>query len=269
MVSIIAKAADALTLARRTLLGAGDRARVEVHDSHIVDISTAGDRAVSRALIDFFKNSGLPATLQSEESGRLDLVQRPEYLIAFDDLDGTDNFFRGNGLLPYCTVISILGGSAPRFDDTLASGVVEHRTGMTWLAEKGKGVVVNGTPSRVSRCERIDRRTVIAVDHYGSREGNKRFGRLHTDAWVKDFGSSGFHLAGVASGMFQAFVNAGQKGHELAAGYLLVTEGGGTLVDFQGMPYGDREYDFDSTYEVIASCTPSLAASIANVLTPP
>jgi fructose-1,6-bisphosphatase/inositol monophosphatase family enzyme len=34
--------------------------------------------------------------------------------------------------------------------------------------------------------------------------------------------------------MFDAYVTTGQKGREIAAGYLLITEAGGSFTDFDG-----------------------------------
>jgi myo-inositol-1(or 4)-monophosphatase len=258
----------ALGLAHRVLQEAGQGAHEEIRDEHVVDISTRGDRAISRALIDFFRASAMPATLQSEESGRIDLVTRPEYLIAFDDLDGTDNFFRGGELLPYCTVISILAGTTPSFADTIAAGIIEHRTGALWLAEKGKGCLFQGIAAHTSQKIEMNRRMLVTIDHYGSAHDLSRLAALHSRAWIKDFGSSGFHLAGVASGMFDAYVSTAQKGHEIAAGYLLIKEAGGCVFDMSGQPLDTRSYDFNGVNDVVASGTESLARHILALLRP-
>jgi fructose-1,6-bisphosphatase/inositol monophosphatase family enzyme len=62
--------------------------------------------------------------------------------------------------------------------------------------------------------------------------------------------------------MFDAFVNAGQKGHELAAGYLLVSEGGGVLRGFAGEAMDERRYEFGETCQVIAACNASMAEEL-------
>jgi len=70
---------------------------------------------------------------------------------------------------------------------------------------------------------------------------------------VKDFGSSALHLAGVASGLFDGFVNLRHKAHELAAGYLLIREAGGLLTELSGRALDDLPYDFDATLGVVAA----------------
>ena len=141
---------EALSLARTTLEALGTQAKRMVHDARVVDITTVGDRAVSDSLLRFFRGSGIPAVLLSEESERTDLTAHPAYTVVFDDIDGTDNYHRGEGALPYCTVIAILNGAEPRFRDAVAAGIIEHRTRNTWTAERGAGAFLNGTQVHVS-----------------------------------------------------------------------------------------------------------------------
>ena len=253
---------EALSLARTTLEALGTQARHRVHDARVVDITTVGDRAVSDSLLRFFRESGVPAVLLSEESGRTDLAAHPEYTVVFDDIDGTDNYHRGEGALPYCTVIAILNGAKPRFRDAVAAGIIEHRTRNTWTAERGAGAFLNGTQVHVSKRSLLDRQTLVVVDHYAAAADVVRLEALYPAAWVKDFGSAALHLAGVSSGMFDAYVNPRQKSHEIVAGYLLINEAGGVVSDFSGNAIDGRPFEFDATYDLIAAANNSISESI-------
>ena len=257
---------EGLALAHNLLESLGQAARQEVADQKTVDISTAGDRAVSELLTKFFRQTGMPAVVLSEESGEVRLSARPEYTVVFDDIDGTDNFYRGDGILPYCTVIAILQGITPTFGDTLAAGIVEHRSGTLWLAQRGGGTTVNGVPAHASGRRILDRRTLVAVDHYASESDMPRLDAIHRAAWVKDFGSAGMHLAAVSSGIFDGYVTTRQKGHEIAAGYLLILEAGGCVTDFSGKPFRDCVYDFSAVYETMACGNEELADSMRKLL---
>jgi myo-inositol-1(or 4)-monophosphatase len=259
---------SALELSRTSLAGMDMDARTEIHDKHVVDITTKGDRGVSDVLTAFFLKSGFSAVVLSEESGKVDLCSDPQYTVTIDDIDGTDNFFRGGGLLPYCTIISILSGTKPSFADTVAAGIIEHRTGALWLAEKGKGCLFQGVAAHTSQKSELNRRTLVTIDHYGSSHELTRLYAIHSQAWIKDFGSAGFHLAGVASGMFDAYLSTAQKGHEIAAGYLLIREAGGCVFDMTGQRLDTRTYDFNGVYDVVASGTESLARHILALLRP-
>jgi myo-inositol-1(or 4)-monophosphatase len=135
-----------------------------------------------------------------------------------------------------------------------------------WLAERGKGATFNGTPARTSSRQHVDRRTLIAVDHYGSYSAMDQLASLHTTAWIKDFGSSALHLAGVSSGMFDAYVTSAQKGHEIAAGYLLISEAGGSVTSFKGKSIENDAYDFNATYEIAACATIDLGRAVLGLL---
>jgi myo-inositol-1(or 4)-monophosphatase len=257
---------DALALARRRVRELGSEARRKIEDGRVTDISTVGDRAISDALISFFKDSRIPAIVLSEETGRVEISTNLRYTIVIDDIDGTDNYFRGDGMLPYCTAISVLEGLAPRFSDTIAAGILEHPTGTTWTAEQGSGTSVNGNRVESGGNVVLDRHAVVVVDHYASSAEIERLSNLYPVAWVKDFGSAALHLAGTASGMFDAYLSLRQKSHEIAAGYLLVNEAGGVFNDLSGIPFHDRPYDFEATYEVLAARMGSISASILEMM---
>jgi len=259
---------QALLLARQTLTEIGTAGRTEVRDAHVVDISTQGDRAVSAALIGLFEKQRLPAVLLSEETGRRQLHPHPRLTVAFDDIDGTDNYFRGRGLLPHCTVVTIFDSALPRFADACVAGIVEHNSGRLWLAQRGRGCTVDAAPARTSGRTGLDRRCLVAVDHYSSHGAIAQLDNWYSAAWIKDFGSSALHLAGVSSGLFDAYAGSAQKAHELGAGYLLIREAGGCLLDWHGRVLDDRSYDFDATWPVVAAATPALAQSLLDLLGP-
>jgi myo-inositol-1(or 4)-monophosphatase len=261
----------ALRLSMDTLAGLDEDATREVTGGRVTDISTRGDLAVSKALIDFFKQQETGLVLLSEESGRIELGSKPQYLVAFDDIDGTDNFFRGRDILPYCTVIALFEGARPRYRDVLAAGIVEHRSKTVWMAERGKGALVSspGRGARVaasSRRRSLDRRSLVVVDQYSAKERAGELAGLARSAWLKDFGSSALHLAGVASGLFDGYVNLRQKAHELAAGYLLIKESGGLVCDMEGRSLDEEPYEFEATRGIVAAGSPELGASMLDSL---
>jgi myo-inositol-1(or 4)-monophosphatase len=102
----------------------------------------------------------------------------------------------------------------------------------------------------------------VVVDHYAAAADVVRLEALYPVAWVKDFGSAALHLAGVSSGMFDAYVNPRQKSHEIVAGYLLINEAGGVVSDFSGNAIDGRPFDFDATYDLIAAANDSISESI-------
>lgn len=257
---------DALKLSHRIERRIGEEGRKEVHDEHVTDISTQADRMISRGLIKFFKSKKIPAVLYSEESGKLQLSKKPKLTITFDELDGTDNFYRGRGILPYCTVVTILNSVAPTFDDIIVAGIIEHNTSNIWLASKGNGCYFNDEKCRTSGRKTLDRRTLITTDHYLSDV--VKSSDIYPISWVKDFGCAALHFAGISggkpdgTGMFDAHISSKQKGHELGAAYLLIKEAGGCVMDWEGNSIGSKKYFFNSEYPIVAAATEVLAKKI-------
>lgn len=256
---------NALRLARTTESEMGEAGRQEVYGAGVTDISTKSDLAVSEAVLKYFQKSGFPAVFLDEEMikerGSIDLCRDVGYAIYFDDLDGTDNYHRGNEL-PVVSIVTIFASPVPKFGNAIAAGIIDIRNGNIWYAERGLGAEFNGKPCRTSGKEVLDRKTLVCLDHYGSEDPAKAFGKLYPHAWVKDFGSAGFHFAGVSSGTFDGFVNLKNKTHESGAGYLLVKESGGWVADLQGNPLDDMLVDFNGKHDVIASSTEKLGRKI-------
>lgn len=257
---------NALYKSHQVLESLSDKGTSEIHDEHVTDISTKGDVAVSQALIRFFEDQKIPAILYSEEAGRIELMENPKYTITFDDIDGTDNYYRGRGILPYCTVVSIFDSPEPSFDDVLVAGIIEHNSNRLWYAVKGKGCYLNNVRCNTSERKRLDRRTLVIIDHYNVDDDISRFLKIYQHSWVKCFGSAAFHLAGVSSGLFDAYLSPLQKGHELGAGYLLIKEAGGFLRDLNDNPLDKMKYDFNSKYSIIGASTEALGKILLSEL---
>jgi myo-inositol-1(or 4)-monophosphatase len=262
---------DLLGTARRIALDFKDDDTEEVRDEHSTDISTKADRALSKAIVARALALAPGAVLLTEESGRTESEGDADLTIAVDDLDGTDNFFRGRELLPWCSVVTVFKGFAPRFRDALAAGVLEHRSGTIWAASSEGPCFErrsDGTETaiRTSRKAGLDRRSLVAVDHYTARAGVRGLANLHERAWVKDFGSSAFHLALVASGRIEAFVNPAHKGHELGAGYMLITAAGGAVTTMDGDDLANRLFDFDAVYPIVAAASGKIGNTIIEAI---
>ena len=257
---------DALYRAHIVLDALSDKGIREVYDEHVTDISTQGDIAISEALIKFFKEQRIPAILYSEESGRMELSENPKYTITFDEIDGTDNYHRGRGILPYCTVVTIFDSPEPNFENALVAGILEHNSKKLWHAVRNNGCFLNEIQVNTSGKKNLDRRTLVTIDHYISSKDVSKFLKIYTRSWVKDFSSAAFHLAGVSSGLFDAYLSPSQKAHELGAGYLLIKESGGFLVDWDGNKLDRKRYDFNAKYSIIAASTQELGKILLSEL---
>jgi len=247
---------------RRQLKSIGKKGLQEVHDEKVTDITTLADRMVSERIIQLLRKSKIPATLFDEERGQINLSKNPKYVIAFDDIDGTDNYKRARRSLPHCTLITIFDSTTPNFEDALIAGVIEHLSGDIWVGIRGEGCYYNGKKVKTSRKTKVDRKTLVSIDGYLGHEFIPRLHRVYSDAWVKSLGSAGFEFAGISSGAIDGFISPLQKAHELGAGYRLIKEAGGYICDLQGNPLDKMPYNFNEKYQIVAAATEELAHNL-------
>ena len=259
---------EALALTHSTLQELGKNAKDEQKGKFIGDIVTSGDVAISEKLITFFKEKGVPAIIWSEESEIIKLTDNPQFIISFDDIDGTDNFFRGENALPYCTILSIFDNIQPTFNDALVAGILVHNTNDVWHAVRGEGTYLNDKPVFTSKKTSLNKkeRAITVVDHYKTEEYITTLFKHYPELWIKDFSCTGMHLVGISSGMFDVFVNPSIPSYEVGAGYLLIKEAGGLITDFEGNELKNETYAFNKTYKFIAAGNKDLLKEILEKL---
>jgi fructose-1,6-bisphosphatase/inositol monophosphatase family enzyme len=263
---------DALVVASDAIKKTGSAGKTEVVDGDAVNTSTQADHAVSEALCRFFQQSEIPADLYSEELGKRAHIS-PQFLIGWDDIDGTENWRRAQGSMPYATIIFVYKGAQPQFKDALVAVVREHISGNIWYAVKGNGCYFRPKGQRLFRRvytsgeTRLCEKTGIRIDSYAMRDSGhtKVARRLMERAWIKDAGSSGYHIASVSNGQADAFVNSACKTHEFGA-YLLVTEARGFVSDWQGNSYNLVPVDFNGKYPIVCAATEELGRKIVKLI---
>lgn len=261
-----------LRIAKKTINDLADDGKAEVDNNDPVNTATTADVAVSHALLKHFKESRIPAIVYSEESGKTQYGEKPEFLVGFDDIDGTENWRRSENVMPYTTIIFVYDKPQPLFKNALVAVMQEHTSGHIWLAVRGEGCYFKKKDwTEFRRCytsgeEVLTRKTAVRLDLYAMREEKEVIAALTKAAWVKDAGSSGYHLAAVSNGSIDVFVNTSCKAHECGAGYLLIKEAGGFMVNRNGEPYDDVPYNFDAKYDIICSATKKLEREILRVV---
>ncbi len=265
-------------LSQDTLVGLGEAGKTEVKDARVYDISTKGDRSIAGKVRTLLNESGMPATFCDEELGIDTLVDNPPYTVVFDDIDGTNNYARGKGTLPYCTAIAIFDKPLKdcTFKDVAAAAILEHRTGLLIEALRGEGCFEStrqqgdasaryfGKARTSGQGNVVKRETVVAIEGYETGRQIGRFAEIYDHAWVKDVSSSAHELMGVACGIYDGFIHPRHKKDEIAAGYLLIKEAGGSITDFEGKQLDDKKfvYDPNTRYDIVAAATPKLGTQL-------
>ncbi|WP_417310107.1 inositol monophosphatase family protein [Devosia sp.] len=152
-----------------------------------------------------------------------------------DPLDGTTNFLHG---IPMFAVAIAL----ERGQEIVASAIFNPVMDELYTAEKGGGAWLNDRKRlRVAgRKHLADAVAVTGINSQGRQLDNHQLKQLaHVTpsvAGIRRTGSASTDLAWLASGRFDAYWEAGLKPWDVAPGYLLVREAGGTVSDFNGTP---------------------------------
>ena len=206
--------------------GARQDVRVKGRGNFLTETDLAAEHAVLTLLREEYPDH---AVLAEETAGQ---APRDAWLWVVDPLDGTHNFSRG---IPYfATNIALCHDGEPLLGLTYAPA-----TGEEFFAQRGAGLTVNGQPARVSTAKRLAD-CVIGADLGYDDARAARMLELLAEVWpvqsVRVMGSAALGLAYAACGRYDLFLHHYLYPWDVAAGIVLVTEGGGAVRDRDGGP---------------------------------
>ena len=206
--------------------GARQDVRVKGRGNFLTETDLATERAILALLREEYPDH---AVLAEETAGQ---APREGWLWVIDPLDGTHNFSRG---IPYfATNIALCHDGEPLLGLTYAPA-----TGEEFFAQRGAGLTVNGQPARVSTAQRLAD-CVIGADLGYDDARAARMLEVVAEVWpvqsVRVMGSAALGLAYAACGRYDLFLHHYLYPWDVAAGIVLVTEGGGAAHDRDGGP---------------------------------
>jgi fructose-1,6-bisphosphatase/inositol monophosphatase family enzyme len=193
------------------------------------NVVTETDFAAERATMEILQAEFPDHAILSEESASE--TRSEGWMWVVDPLDGTKNFSRG---IPHFGFnLALCWQSVP------VLGVTAHPLiDQTYVAERGRGCTVNGTPVNVSECASIED-AVVAIDMgYDAGRGRYQLG-LADRLWpgmqsLRITGSAALGCAFVAAGNWDIYVHSDLQPWDIAPGLILVREAGGRVVDRYG-----------------------------------
>ncbi len=184
-------------------------------------------------------------SILAEESGINDPLLTGSYKWIIDPLDGTTNFVHG---LPwFCVSI------ACEFNGEIIIGAVYNPAmNELFLAEKEKGAYLNDRKIAVSKTNKItDSFLATGFSYNKGKKLTEAINKYHIlkqeSTAVRRNGAAAIDLAYTAAGMFDGYWEKDLAPWDMAAGFLIVKEAGGSITNFSGQHY--TVYD----KEVIAS----------------
>lgn len=197
------------------------------------DLVTETDLLAQEAIVDAIRARFPAHQILSEEAGQV-LGEESAYQWFIDPLDGTTNFARG---IPYFSV-----SVAVACRGELRAGVVYDPLGeRLFHAASGEGAFLNGRRLHVSdRTDLID----VLLDLGWARGQAARLATTRVAQAVgphigsaRTMGSAALGLAAVAAGWEDVFFHPELAPWDMAAGVLLVQEGGGVATTPRGEPW--------------------------------
>jgi myo-inositol-1(or 4)-monophosphatase len=213
--------------------GALIRARVgraeNVRHKGIHDLVTATDEEAQRVVLARLAEACPGYDVLAEEGAADTFAEAPglpRWIV--DPIDGTTNFT--HGCPPYCVSIGLQDAGGE-----LVLGVVyEVALDEMFAAVRGHGLTLNGRPAGVSATGRLS--DALVTTGFPFREFGyvdaylgvlRRF--MEETRGVRRPGSAAADLAYLACGRFDVFFEAGLAPWDVAAGIVLVREGGGRV----------------------------------------
>ena len=194
------------------------------------DLVTAADNAVNEALMSLLPRDGEGWLSEESVDDSNRLSARRVWVV--DPLDGTKEFV--TAIPEWCVSIGFVEDGEP-----VAGGIFNPATKESFLGARGKGVLYNGSPSRMSSRDSLGGSLVLA----SRSEVQRGEWEIFTDAVfaVKPMGSVAYKLALVAAGKADATWTVVPKNEwDVAAGAALVLAAGGAVYEPNG---GTRRFN--------------------------
>jgi myo-inositol-1(or 4)-monophosphatase len=198
-----------------------------------INIVTEADKASEAMLISNIQKRYPTHAIISEETGGVDNPSPYRWVI--DPLDGTTNYSHRYPV--FCVSIAL------ELDGSVILGVIYYpMLDELFVAEKGKGAFLNDQKISVSKTTDMSKCLLATgfpydVRHNKNNNLNYFTAMIMRAQAVRRPGSAALDLAYVAAGRFDGFWELKLNPWDTAAGWLMVTEAGGTVTDLFGTPY--------------------------------
>jgi myo-inositol-1(or 4)-monophosphatase len=223
--------AEAAARAGADVIRRFDRTALRVRDKGTNELVTDVDVQAQLAIVAALEGAVPDAAFLGEEEG-MGQGERPERVWIVDPLDGTTNFL--HGIPPWAVSVGLVERGR-----AVAGAVLDVSTGELFSAARGQGLTVDGEPARASHTRSLsDSLLATGLPYRDQRYADDYLAVLKTliagTRGVRRHGAASVDLAWVAAGRFDGFFELNLSPWDVAAGIVLVEEGGGRVTDFRG-----------------------------------
>lgn len=193
------------------------------------DIVTDVDLAAEKAVLELLRGEFPAFGVLAEESAPIEAGS--DYTWVVDPLDGTRNY--AYGIPHFCTVVALAHGK-----DIVLGITYDPMRGENFVAQAGKGALLNGAPISVSETSEVLKASLCFDMGYVDEKAGLALDMLR-DIWpnvqsLRLMGSAALGIAYAAAGRVDLYFHHALSPWDIASGLLLVREAGGVVVDRQG-----------------------------------
>ncbi len=214
------------------------------------DISRNIDITAENTVLNYLKEINFECVILGEECGRVELSDNPKGFVIMDAIDGSANAVRG---VPF--FCSSLAFATENRLSSITDGVITNlSTGEMYWASKGKGSFLDG--KQISVHKKTPLYKIVGVNTSGaSQEIMKKLQIIFENHnHTRHFGANALEMAMFAQGLMDIFIDLRKKIRiqDVAAGYIIVKESGGLLLDEEFNPL-DSDLSYETRISFVAA----------------
>ena len=223
------------------------------------DISRNIDIVAEKTVLDYLKQINFNCVVLGEECGRVEINDTPKGYVIMDAIDGTTNAI--NGIPFFCCSLAFATGN--KLSSITAAIVTNLSNGEQYWASKGRGAFLNKTKIHVQNEETTYK--IVGVNTSGaSPELLKKLQTIFEHySPTRHFGANALEMAFLSRGLIHVFIDLRGKTRiqDIAAGYLLIKESGGLIVDADSQPL-DSDFRYSTRLSFIGAANQGILDQI-------
>ncbi len=214
------------------------------------DISRNIDIVAEKTVLDYLKEISFECVVLGEECGRVELSANPKGFIIMDAIDGSANAVRG---VPFFCC-SLAFATENKISSITDGVVIDLSSGDVYWASKAMGSFLNDKKIHVHEKDPIYRIVGINLSGATPEQVKKLQPILKSHNHTRHFGANALEMALFARGLIDIFIDIREKirVQDLAAGYILIKEAGGLILDEKLEPL-DADLSYQTRVSFIAA----------------
>lgn len=224
------------------------------------DISRKIDIVAEKTVLDYLKKINFECIVLGEECGRVELSSNPKGYVIMDAIDGSANAVRG---VPFFCC-SLAFATDDKLSSVTDAVVTNLSSGEQYWATRGGGSFLNNNKIHVHDKDPIYR--IVGLNTSGaSRDLVKKLQPVfEQNNHIRHFGANALEMALFAQGLIDIFIDLRDKIRiqDIAAGYLLIKEAGGIILDANLKPL-DSDLSYQTRLSFIAAANENILKNIS------